>query len=67
MWAKELRKKTATFLQVLLVDGPKGVARVMREKKERRAAAHATSATVTWTGRKPAEPSDTTSQEDSAE
>ena len=49
------------------MDGPKGVARVMREKKERRAAAHATSATVNWTGRKPAEPSDTTSQEDSAE
>ena len=65
--AKELRKKTATFLQVLLVDGPKGVARVMREKKERRAAAHATSATVNWTGRKPAEPSDNASQEDSAE
>lgn len=52
--AKHLRKKTATFLQVLLIDGPKGVARVMKEKKERKAAAKATSATVTWTGRRPA-------------
>nr|MBR4281209.1 glycosyltransferase [Clostridia bacterium] len=34
--AKTLRKKTATFLQVLLIDGPKGIARVMREKKERK-------------------------------
>jgi len=34
--AKTLRKKTATFLQVLLIDGPKGVARVLKERKERK-------------------------------
>ncbi len=53
--AKELRKKTATFLQVLLIEGPKGVARVMREKKQRKAIP-ATSATVTWTGRRSTPP-----------
>ncbi|MBR3764250.1 MAG: glycosyltransferase family 4 protein, partial [Clostridia bacterium] len=32
--AKTLRKKAATFLQVLLINGPRGVARVLKEKKE---------------------------------
>ncbi len=35
--AKSLRKKTATFLQVLLIEGPRGVARVMRERKQAKA------------------------------
>lgn len=32
---KALRKKAATFAQVLLIDGPEGVARVIREKSGR--------------------------------
>ncbi|MBQ8555580.1 MAG: glycosyltransferase [Clostridia bacterium] len=32
---KALRKKAATFAQVLLIDGPEGVAKVLREKQER--------------------------------
>ena len=51
--AKTLRKKTATFLQVLLIDGPKGVARVMKEKKARKEKTGPKAQTVTWTGRKP--------------
>ena len=51
--AKTLRKKTATFLQVLLIDGPKGVARVMKEKKARKEKKGPKAQTVTWTGRKP--------------
>ena len=31
--AKTLRKKTATFLQVLLIDGPRGILRVLRKKR----------------------------------
>lgn len=34
--AKTLRKKTATFLQVLLIHGPKGVIDLLRQKKEDR-------------------------------
>ena len=34
--AKSLRKKTATFLQVLLIDGPKGIARILKERKEKK-------------------------------
>ncbi|MBQ2953441.1 MAG: glycosyltransferase [Clostridia bacterium] len=48
--AKTLRKKTATFLQVLLIEGPKGVARVMKEKRKARKAAPAG---MGWTGRNP--------------
>ncbi|MBR3764911.1 MAG: glycosyltransferase [Clostridia bacterium] len=50
--AKTLRKKAATFLQVLLIDGPKGVARVMKEKKKKRNK-NIPTAPVTWTGRSP--------------
>ena len=32
--ARTLRKKAATFLQVLLIEGPAGVRRVLREKRE---------------------------------
>ncbi len=32
---KRLRKKAATFLQVLLIDGPGGIRRVLREKREK--------------------------------
>ena len=55
--AKALRKKTATFMQVLLIEGPKGVARVMKEKKQARKAAReqAAPAGVAWKGRAPAE------------
>lgn len=34
--AKTLRKKTATFLQVLLIEGPKGITRVLKERKEKK-------------------------------
>ena len=34
--AKTLRKKTATFMQVLLIEGVKGVKRVLKERKENR-------------------------------
>ena len=34
--ARKLRKKTATFLQVLLIDGPKGIARILKERKEKK-------------------------------
>jgi hypothetical protein len=50
--AKTLRKKTATFLQVLLINGPKGVARVMKEKKGRKEKKGPKEKSVTWTGRK---------------
>lgn len=49
--AKALRKKTATFLQVLLIEGPKGVSRVMKEKKQARRAAKTAHAGVAWAGR----------------
>lgn len=61
--AKTLRKKTATFLQVLLIEGPRGILRVLREKKQRKAAP-ATSATVTWTGRRPRAPEAGESEEE---
>lgn len=32
--AKTLRKKAATFLQVLLINGPKGIVQVLKKKKE---------------------------------
>lgn len=32
--AKTLRKKTATFLQVLLIHGPKGIRQVLRQRKK---------------------------------
>jgi len=32
--AKTLRKKAATFLQVLLIHGPKGIAKVLKQRKE---------------------------------
>lgn len=32
--AKTLRKKAATFLQVLLINGPKGIRRILRQKKD---------------------------------
>ena len=54
--AKTLRKKTATFLQVLLIEGPKGVSRVMQERKQARKAAKAAPAGVAWTGRNPTAP-----------
>ena len=34
--AKTLRKKTATLLQVLLIEGPGGVLRVLKERKEQK-------------------------------
>lgn len=34
--AKTLRKKTATFLQVLLINGPKGILQILKEKKEQK-------------------------------
>lgn len=39
--AKTLRKKTATFLQVLLIHGPKGLIRMMKERKQRKEQPHA--------------------------
>ena len=32
--AKTFRKKAATFLQVLLINGPRGIGHILKQKKE---------------------------------